>query len=366
VPSASETPVIPAILTQPASQTVPLTQTATFTVVAENPTPVTFQWLKDGAVIPGATSPSYAISSAALADSGSVFTVTLSNSVGSVTSNKATLTVGARSPKPGDLRFKLVDYTQSLIGTASSNIIGTSAFFADNSLGSPLEVGSAGACGGPGSPIGDCAWRYYTFSLPPGVTGININYTAGNSSTFSSDLAALASSGVVVNSFDEQPAEEVYGLGYLTVTPQSNQPAGFSQAFHTVALGALQAAAAQEATQSRVITAVCLNPATGLVDYVSYGWLSDTTTQFETSVVVSTFTSVESDAAQLAAEGYIVTATGAGLANGFVLVGTRVQGDTLPRGFRSIAFPGDGSTLNGLAPVGVVFDSKGNGYLSEN
>jgi hypothetical protein len=43
VPSASQTPVIPAILTQPASQTVPLTQTATFTVVAENPTPVTFQ-----------------------------------------------------------------------------------------------------------------------------------------------------------------------------------------------------------------------------------------------------------------------------------------------------------------------------------
>jgi hypothetical protein len=79
----------------------------------------------------------------ALVDSGSVFTVTLSNSVGSVTSNPATLTVGARSPKPGDLRFKLVDYTQSLIGTASSNIIGTSAFFADNSLGSPLEVGSA-------------------------------------------------------------------------------------------------------------------------------------------------------------------------------------------------------------------------------
>lgn len=75
---------------------------------------------------------------------------------------------------------------------------------------------------------------------------------------------------------------------------------------------------------------------------------------------------MESDAAQLAAEGYIVTATGAGLANGFVLLGTRVQGDTLPRGFRSIAFPGDASTLNGLAPVGVVFDSKGNGYLSEN
>jgi hypothetical protein len=363
VPSASETPVIPAILTQPASQTVPLTQTATFTVVAENPTPVTFQWLKDGAVIPGATSPSYAIPSAALADSGSVFTVTLSNSVGSVTSNQATLTVGARSPKPGDLRFKLVDYTPSLMGTQVSNILGNSAFSEANSLGSPLQVGSAGVCG-PG--IGNCAWHFYIFSLPPGVTGININYTGGNFSTFSSDLAALASSGVVVTSFDEQPAEDVYGMAYLTVTPLSNQPAGFSQAFHTVALGALQAAAAQEATQSRVITAVCLNPATGLVDYVSYGWLSDTTTQFETSVVVSTFTSVESDAAQLAAEGYIVTATGAGLANGFVLVGTRVQGDTLPRGFRSIAFPGDGSMLNGLAPVGVVFDSKGNGYFSEN
>lgn len=173
--------------------------------------------------------------------------LTLSNSVGSITSNQATLTVGARSPKPGDLRFKLVDYTPSLIGTQVSKILGNSAFSEANSLGSPLQVGSAGVCG-PG--IGNCAWHFYTFSLPPGVTGININYTGGNFSTFSSDLAALASSGVVVTSFDEQLAEDVYGMAYLTVTPLSNQPAGFSQAFHTVALGALQAAAAQEATRA--------------------------------------------------------------------------------------------------------------------
>lgn len=88
-----QSPTAPAITTQPANQTVTAGQTATFSVVATgNPTP-TYQWKKGGADIAGATSTSYTTPATVLGDSGSVFTVAVTNSAGSVTSNPATLTV---------------------------------------------------------------------------------------------------------------------------------------------------------------------------------------------------------------------------------------------------------------------------------
>ena len=53
---------------------------------------LTYQWYKDGKAISGATSPSYKISSVKNSDAGR-YTVTVSNSVGSVTSSAAVLTV---------------------------------------------------------------------------------------------------------------------------------------------------------------------------------------------------------------------------------------------------------------------------------
>src|SRR4030095_17090027 len=51
------------------------------------------QWKKDGVDITGATNPSYTTPPTTLADDGSHFAVTVTNSAGSVTSNNATLTV---------------------------------------------------------------------------------------------------------------------------------------------------------------------------------------------------------------------------------------------------------------------------------
>jgi hypothetical protein len=82
----------PAITTQPASQTVATGASVTFTVVASGTAPLTYQWSKNSAAISGATSASYAIASAAAADVAS-YTVTVTNSAGSATSNAATLTV---------------------------------------------------------------------------------------------------------------------------------------------------------------------------------------------------------------------------------------------------------------------------------
>jgi hypothetical protein len=92
---SSSMPTIPSITTQPASQSVAVGQTATFTVVAAGDAPLSYQWRKSGANVAGATSASYITPATAVADSGSTFDVVVSNAAGSVTSTAATLTVGA-------------------------------------------------------------------------------------------------------------------------------------------------------------------------------------------------------------------------------------------------------------------------------
>ena len=93
-------PVAPTITNQPQSQTVTVGATATFTVVATGTAPLGYQWYKNTVVITGATSASYTTPATVSGDSGSSFTVKVSNSVGSQTSNAATLTVTAAPVAP--------------------------------------------------------------------------------------------------------------------------------------------------------------------------------------------------------------------------------------------------------------------------
>jgi pectate lyase len=82
----------PAFTTQPASRTVSLGESVTFTSAATgNPAP-TFQWFKGTAPIPAATSSSYTIASATLDDSAD-YHVVATNSVAATPSATATLTV---------------------------------------------------------------------------------------------------------------------------------------------------------------------------------------------------------------------------------------------------------------------------------
>lgn len=85
----------PAITAQPQNSSVSVGQTATFTVVASGAAPLSYQWSKDSTAISGAASASYTTPATTTADSGSSFTVTVSNSAGNVTSNAVTLTVSA-------------------------------------------------------------------------------------------------------------------------------------------------------------------------------------------------------------------------------------------------------------------------------
>ena len=85
----------PAISTQPASQTVAVGQTATFSVVATGTGTLTYQWKKNGTTMSGATSASYTTAATVASDNGASFNVTVTDIAGNVTSNAATLTVNA-------------------------------------------------------------------------------------------------------------------------------------------------------------------------------------------------------------------------------------------------------------------------------
>lgn len=98
--SKSGQPSAPSITTQPANQTVTVGQTATFSVSATGTAPLSYQWQKSGTGITGATSASYTTPPTTIADSGGQFSVIVSNSSGSVTSNMATLTVNAAGGAP--------------------------------------------------------------------------------------------------------------------------------------------------------------------------------------------------------------------------------------------------------------------------
>ncbi len=93
-------PAAVAITAQPQSQTVTAGNNASFSVTATGRPAPTYQWRKDGADIAGATSSSYAITSAQTANAGN-YTVTVSNAMGSVTSSTATLTVNPASTGGG-------------------------------------------------------------------------------------------------------------------------------------------------------------------------------------------------------------------------------------------------------------------------
>lgn len=87
------------ITSQPADVTAVADLSARFSVAVSGSTPISFQWLRNGNAIPGATNRSYTLSQVSAADSGAQFSVEVSNIVNGapvkVTSNPARLTVSS-------------------------------------------------------------------------------------------------------------------------------------------------------------------------------------------------------------------------------------------------------------------------------
>lgn len=100
-------PVALSIVAQPIAASVSAGQTATFSVTSAGSAPLRHQWRRNGVDISGATASSYTTAPVSVADSGSLFSVVVSNTGSSITSAAAALTVMAAPPAPTGARLSL-------------------------------------------------------------------------------------------------------------------------------------------------------------------------------------------------------------------------------------------------------------------
>jgi len=124
IPQSSTTATAPAIATQPASQTVTVGQTASFSVTVTGTAPFTYQWQKNSANMSGATSANYTTPATVSGDSGSNFRVIVTNSAGNATSNSAILTVNA-APVGPSITTQPVGQTVTVGQSATFSVVAT-------------------------------------------------------------------------------------------------------------------------------------------------------------------------------------------------------------------------------------------------
>jgi len=355
--STSPPPQAVVITTQPASQTILIGRTATFSVAASGTGPLQYQWSKNGEAISGATSATYTTPVVGLGDGGEAFQVTVTNAVNSVSSATATLTAGPRGPAVGDLRYLLFEQVSAAgfyqDGGEVTNITGSSSFWADNAIGTTLRIGTFYACY-VGVPF-DCAYGFEVFDLPNGQTGLSMNYESHDYPSFSSDIQSIAAPNVVIDSLDFETEDDDYAVSFV----KTAQTGGFDYRLEVVAPVELQTTVANDGAESRIVTAVSFD-ANNQANLISYGWTGDTTTVYEAQTFIAASASeIVSQAETLAANGYFISAFGGSDADGYMLIGMRVQGDTMPRPiYVTTANPSGSSSANTLPQQDPPYDSE--------
>lgn len=192
----------PTIATQPTSQTVSPGANVSFSVVADSATPLSYQWKKNGSDVVGATSSILSFPSVLESDAGN-YTVVVTNSAGSVTSNVAVLTVNAVVVPPA-----ITTQPQSQTVNAGTNV--------------NFTVSATGT-----APL---SYQWMKDSAPlPGATSSTLtfnNVTTGNAGSYA--VAVSNSANSVTSDAAVLVVNEVPSAPVITVQPVSQ----------TVALGA--------------------------------------------------------------------------------------------------------------------------------
>lgn len=342
------TPMAVTIVQSPSSVVVPIGSTTTFSVTATGTGPLHYQWTRNGLPIAGAVSASYVTPLVGQSDSGTLFEVTVANASSSAQSVNAILTVGARSPRIGDLRLLLYQKGDGLglgtLGGLTSNIVSNSSTGLASSLGTPLFLGSTFAC----APQGGCAWPFSSYKVQDSPYAYHTGYASSSYANLSADLQSIATSNTIIFSLDLEPANNVFAVAGVTATGLPS----FDYKLEVVPATGVAAAATQDGSQNRVITAASFD-ANGQANLISYGWQGDTTTKYETQTMLVTGPNVQAAATSLAEQGYIISAFGGNDVFGYLLIGTREQGDHLARPF-AVSTNG-GGFIPAINPTNVSF-----------
>ena len=177
----------PVITAQPASQAVFGMGTATFTVAATGTGPLSYQWQKNGVPVAGAGSATYAVTPQSPADTGSVFTVAVSDTFGGSTiSAAAVLTVLPGFWPTGSLARVRSDHTATLLLSGKVLIVGGHGNYNSEILASAeLYDPDAGSFTATGSPAKGRYWHTATL-LPSGkvlIAGGVMPYGAAGAGT---------------------------------------------------------------------------------------------------------------------------------------------------------------------------------------
>ena len=192
-------PVAPSITAQPVGKSVLAGQTVTFTVGATGTGTLAYQWKKNGTAISGANSASYTTPLTSVADNGEQFSVTVTNSVGSATSNPATLTVGAATfllnGSTASLNFTNVSIGSNGTLTVTFTNAGNSNVTVSNVAISGAGFAASGVSTGQILTPGQTATLNVTFT-PSGTTSVPGSVTVASNATNSPATIALSGTGV--------------------------------------------------------------------------------------------------------------------------------------------------------------------------
>ena len=203
--TVSDTAVAPAINSQPTAQSVTVGQTATFLVKASG-TSLQYQWKKNGTAIPGATSSTYTTPATSMADSGAVFTVVVSNSVGTVSSSNATLTVTAAVVVPVVVAPAITAQPAAQTVTA-----GQTATFSVTATGT-APLGYQWKKGGT-NISGANASTYTTEATAMGDSGAVFTVVVSNSAGNVTSSGAVLTVSAVAPAISTQPANQTITAG---------------------------------------------------------------------------------------------------------------------------------------------------------
>src|SRR3984957_886136 len=246
-------------ISQPASVTVTVGQTATFGVTASGTGgPFTYQWFANGTAIPGATSNTYTNPSTTTAQSGTVYTVVVTSSSGSITSSPTTLTVDNAAA-----------LAKSLVASNSTPPYNGSVLLIPTFSGGTATIGSTGVGSSDITANAVSGTSYPTPALTAGKT-----YT----------LTVTDSKGNVVSTTCLVTPQSV-ALTPITPGPQTEAPGQVS--FATTATGGLTNTVTWKASSGTFVGNVWTSPNTAGTYTITATSVDDPAVSVTTTTTIS-------------------------------------------------------------------------------